>query len=46
MLAESAMDVGAYMIGMVKTNTKVFCKDTIMNLTNDWEGDYYLVLKR
>ena len=34
------------MIGMVKKNTKVFCKDTIDNLTKDWLGGSYLVLKR
>ena len=28
-LAESAMEVGAKLIGMVKTNTKGFCKYTI-----------------
>ena len=27
------MDVGAYLIGVVKTNTKGFFKDTIENLT-------------
>ena len=31
---------------MVKTNTKVLCKDTIKNITNDWTGGYYLTLKR
>ena len=37
-LAEAAIYVVADMIGMVKTNTKVFCKDTIENLTNNWPG--------
>ena len=26
---EAAMELGAELIGMVKTNTKVFCKETI-----------------
>ena len=34
------------MIGMVKTNTKVLCKDTIENLTKDFPGGSYLVLER
>ena len=34
--AEAAMEVGAEFIGMVKKNTKGFCKDTIENLTKDW----------
>ena len=38
------MDVGAYLIGVVKTNTKVFFKETIENLTKDWPGVSYLVL--
>ena len=32
MPSEDAMDVGSDMIGMVKTNTKVFYKDNIENL--------------
>ena len=32
-LEEAATDVGADLIGMVKTNTKVFKKETIENLT-------------
>ena len=39
------MEVGAELIGMVKTNTKGLCKDTIENLTKDWPGGYYLVLR-
>ena len=39
------MEVGANLIGMVKTNTKGFCKDTIEKLTKDWPGGYYLVFK-
>ena len=46
MLAESAMDVGAYMIGMVKTNTKWLYKETIENITKDFPGGSYLVLRR
>ena len=34
-LAESVMKVGAKLIGMVKKNTKGFCKETIENLTTD-----------
>ena len=30
---------------MVKTNTKVFCKETIEKLTKDWPGGSYLVLR-
>ena len=36
---------GAKLIGMVKKNTKGLCKDTIENLTKDWPGDSYLVLR-
>ena len=32
------MDVGTYIIGVVKTNTKGFCKNTINNMTNDWSA--------
>ena len=39
------MEVGADFIGMVKTNTKVFCKETIEKLTKDWPGGSYLLLK-
>ena len=40
------VDVFAEMIGMVKTNTKLFCKYSIKNLTKDWPGGYYLMSKR
>ena len=43
--AESTMEVGAEFIGMVKTNTKRLCKDTIEELTNNWHGGSYLVLR-
>ena len=33
---ECAMEVGAKLIGMVKTNTKGFCKKTTEKLTKDW----------
>ena len=33
--SEDAMEVGAELIGMVKTNTKGFCKETIEKLTKD-----------
>ena len=37
--------VGADIIGMVKTNKKGFWKETIENLTKDWTGGYYHVLR-
>ena len=42
--AESAMDVGVEIVGMVKP-IKIFFKDTIENLPKDYPGDYYLILK-
>ena len=39
------MEFGVELIGMVKTNTKGFCKDTIEKLTKDWPGGSYLVLR-
>ena len=39
------MELGAELIGMVKTNTKVFCKETIEKLTKNWPGGSYLVLR-
>ena len=39
------MEIGSELIGTVKTNTKVFCKETIENLTKDWPGGSYLVLR-
>ena len=39
------MEMGAELIGMVKKNTKGFCKDTIEKLTKDWPGGSYLVLR-
>ena len=44
--AEAAMELGAELIGMVKTNSKGFCKETIGNLRKDWPGGSYLVLRR
>ena len=43
--AKGAMEVGAELIGTVKTNTKGFCKETIYKLTKDWDGSSYLVLR-
>ena len=43
--AESAMELGDELIGMVKTNTKGFCKETIEKLTKNWPGGSYLVLR-
>ena len=37
--------MGAELIGMVKTNTKGLCKETIENLTKKWPGGSYLVLR-
>ena len=39
------MEVGAKLIGMVKTDAKGFCKETIYNLTKNWPGGSYLVLR-
>ena len=39
------MNVGADMIGMIKTNTNLFCKDTIEKLTNNCPGGSYLMLR-
>ena len=43
--AEDAMEIGAELICMVKTNTKGFCKETIEKLTKIWPGGSYLVLR-
>ena len=43
--AEAAMEMGVELIGMVNTNTKGFCKETIEKLTKDWLGGSYLVLR-
>ena len=42
---KSAMEVGAELIGMMKTNTKGLCKETIEKLTRDWPGGSYLMLR-
>ena len=39
------MEVGANSIGMVRKNTKGFCKDTIEKLTKDCSRGSYLVLR-
>ena len=44
-LAESVMEVGTDLVGMVKTNTKGNCKETVEKLSKYWSGGYYLVLK-
>ena len=36
--AEAAASIGVDLVGMVKTNTKVFCKAKIEGLTKDWPG--------
>ena len=43
--SEAAMELGAELIGMVKTNTKGFCKEIIEKLTKIWPGGSYLVLR-
>ena len=43
--AEAAIEVCTKFIGMVKKNTKGFCKETIENITKDWPGGSYLVLR-
>ena len=42
---EAAMEMGSELIGMVKTNTKGLCKETLEKLPEDWPGDSYLVLR-
>ena len=37
--------MGDELIGMVKTNTKGFCKQTIEKITKDWPGGSYHVLR-
>ena len=39
------MEVGSNLIGIFKTNTKVFYKDTTENLTKYWTRGSYLVLR-
>ena len=39
------MEFGAELIGMVKTNTIGFCKETIEKITKYWPGGSYLVLR-
>ena len=43
---EAAMYVGSDIIGMVKTNIEVLCKDYIKNLTKYLQVGYYLMIKR
>ena len=39
------MEVGAKLIGVLRKNTKGFCKETIEKLTKDWPGGSYFVLR-
>ena len=39
------MELVAELIGMVKTNTKGLCKETIEKLTKYWPGGSYLMLR-
>ena len=41
----TAVSIGVYLIGIVKNNTKGFCKATIEGLTKDWPGGSYIVLR-
>ena len=43
--AEAAMEVGAELIGMVKTNNIRFFKETIEKLPKDWPGGSNPVLR-
>ena len=43
--AEAATEMSAELIGIVKTNIKGFCREAIENLTKDWPGGPYLVLR-
>ena len=43
--SKSAIGFGAYLIGMVKTNTKGLCKDIIEKITKYWPGVYYIMLR-
>ena len=43
--AEEAASIGVDLIGVVKTNTKVFCKATIEGLTKGCPGGSYIVLR-
>ena len=43
--AESAIEIGSDLIGIVKTDTEGFCKETIEKLTKYWPGGSYLVLR-
>ena len=45
-LSEVVMDIGAYIIFMVKTNTKIFCKESIEKPKKDWMGVSCLVFNR
>ena len=38
------MEVVSKFIGMVKTNTKGFCKETIEKITKDWPGGSHIML--
>ena len=40
------MEVGSELIGVLNTNTKGLCKETIEKLTKNWPGGSYLVLRR
>ena len=42
---EADTSVGVDLVGMVKTNTKAFCKAVIEGLAEDWPGGSYIVLR-
>ena len=42
--AEAAASIDVDLVGMVKTNTKEFCKAVIEGFMKDWTGRSYIVL--
>ena len=44
--AEAAASIGVDLIGMMKTNSKGFCKAMIEWLTKDWPGGSYIAFRR
>ena len=43
--AEAAASIGVDLIGMVKTNTKLFIRAVIEGLTKDWPDISYILLR-
>ena len=42
---QESVSIGVDLVGIVKTNTKVFCKDTIEVLVKDYPVGSYIVLR-